>query len=209
MATDAALDRAQAFKAQVEDKIQALLKEFADGRLNREQFNALYERYSGQLAVAQQAIASGSPAALSQTRDGGQSTIAIRQEHMGKAVGLVIYQNRTGVSIETLGDFDVSAFVISPVLNDFTRMMEAQRLIEQRAIQLDDRRWLLFVGGRFTTVVTLFRNEPSPAQVREIMRLHNDFEIANALLLERGGQPDGQKLAYPFIVFVQQKLKNA
>ncbi len=34
-------------------------------------------------------------------------------------------------------------------------------------------------------------------------------EIANALLLERGGQPDGQKLAYPFIVFVQQKLKNA
>lgn len=209
MATDAALDRAQAFKAQVEDKIQALLKEFADGRLNREQFNALYERYSGQLAVAQQAIASGSPAALSQTRDGGQSTIAIRQEHMGKAVGLVIYQNRTGVSIETLGDFDVSAFVISPVLNDFTRMMEAQRLIEQRAIQLDDRRWLLFAGGRFTTVVTLFRNEPSPAQVREIMRLHNDFEIANALLLERGGQPDGQKLAYPFIVFVQQKLKNA
>jgi len=209
MATDAALDRAQAFKAQVEDKIQALLKEFADGRLNREQFNALYERYSGQLAVAQQAIASGSPAALSQTRDGGQSTIAIRQEHMGKAVGLVIYQNRTGVSIETLGDFDVSAFVISPVLNDFTRMMEAQRLIEQRTIQLDDRRWLLFVGGRFTTVVTLFRNEPSPAQVREIMRLHNDFEIANALLLERGGQPDGQKLAYPFIVFVQQKLKNA
>lgn len=209
MATDAALDRAQVFKAQVEDKIQALLKEFADGRLNREQFNALYERYSGQLAVAQQAIASGSPAALSQTRDGGQSTIAIRQEHMGKAVGLVIYQNRTGVSIETLGDFDVSAFVISPVLNDFTRMMEAQRLIEQRAIQLDDRRWLLFAGGRFTTVVTLFRNEPSPAQVREIMRLHNDFEIANALLLERGGQPDGQKLAYPFIVFVQQKLKNA
>lgn len=209
MATDAALDRAQAFKAQVEDKIQALLKEFADGRLNREQFNALYERYSGQLAVAQQAIASGSPAALSQTRDGGQSTIAIRQEHMGKAVGLVIYQNRTGVSIETLGDFDVSAFVISPVLNDFTRMMEAQRLIEQRTIQLDDRRWLLFAGGRFTTVVTLFRNEPSPAQVREIMRLHNDFEIANALLLERGGQPDGQKLAYPFIVFVQQKLKNA
>ncbi|GIL09231.1 MAG: hypothetical protein BroJett033_7420 [Chloroflexota bacterium] len=209
MTTNTAADRARDFKDQVEGKIQALLKEFADGKLNREQFNALYERYSGQLAVAQQAAASDSPAAFAEAHGGGQTTIAIKQEHMGKALGLVIYQNRTGVSVETLGDFDVSAFVISPVLNDFTRMMEAQRLIEHRTIQLDDRRWLLFAGGRYTTVVTLFRNEPSPAQVREIMRLHNDFEIANAPLLERGGQPDGRKLAYPFIVFVQQKLKRA
>lgn len=208
MVSNTSSGQAQTLKAQIEGKIQALLKEFADGKLNREQFNVLYERYSGQLAVAQQAIAGGSPAALAQTRDGGQSTIAIRQEHMGKAIGLVIYQNRTGVSIETLGDFDVSAFVISPVLNDFTRMMESQRLIEHRTIELDDRRWLLFAGGRFTTVVTLFHNEPSPLQVREIMRLHNDFEIANALLLEKGGHPDGQKMAYPFIVFVQQKLKK-
>lgn len=206
MATHSDSSRPQTIKAQVESKIQALLKEFSDGTLNREQFNMLYERYSGQLSLAQQAIASGSEA-MSSAAQGGQSTIAIKQEHMGKAIGLVIYQNRTGVSIETLGDFDVSAYVISPVLNDFSRMMESQRLIEHRTIQLDDRRWLLFAGGRFTTVVTLFRNEPSPLQVREIVRLHNDFEIANAPLLEKG-HLDTKKMAYPFVVFVQQKLKN-
>jgi len=199
-------DKAQAFRQQVERKIQGLLEEFSAGKLNREQFNVLYERYSGQLQLAQQALMSGNAAALDRA-SGESSTIAIKQAHMGKAVGLVIYQNRTGMSIETLGDFDVSAFVISPILNDFSLMMETQRVIEHRVEALDGKRWLLFVGGRFTTVVTLFHNEPSPMQINEIRRLHNDFEIANHGLLEKG-QLDSKQMAYPFMVFVQKKLKR-
>ncbi|MGQ9888480.1 MAG: hypothetical protein ACUVSX_08335 [Aggregatilineales bacterium] len=208
MVTSKTSDQAQAFKAQVEGKIQALLAEFADGKLNREQFNALYERYSGQLALAQQALASGKLAA-DQLRGDGESTIAIKHEHMGKAVGLAIYQNCTGVRIETLGAFDVSAYVVSPVLNDFNHMTEPERLMAQRVVALPGQRWLLFAGGRYTTVATLFHNEPSPHQVREILRLHADFEVANAALLEQGGHLDGQQMAYPFLVFVQQKLRRA
>ncbi len=209
MVTSKASAQAQAFKAQVESKIQALLAEFADGKLNREQFNALYERYSGQLAVAQQALATGRSAASGQLQSSGESTVAIKHEHMGKAVGLAIYQNCTGVCIETLGAFDVSAYVVSPVLNDFNHMAEPQRLMAQRVVALPGQRWLLFAGGRYTTVATLFHNEPSPHQVREILRLHTDFEVANATLLEQGGHLDGQRMAYPFLVFVQQKLRRA
>lgn len=208
MSSGTTLPQAQAFKAQVESKIQALLAEFADGKLNREQFNALYERYSSQLALAQQALASSKPMVL-KPRGSNESTIAVKQEHMGKAVGLAIYQNRTGICVEMLGTFDVSAYLVSPVLNDFNHMTEAQRLLAQRIVALEGQRWLLFTGGRYTTVATLFHNEPSPQQVREILRLHTDFEIANSASLEQGGQLDSQQLAYPFVVFVQQRLRRA
>jgi hypothetical protein len=200
-------ERAQAFRKQVEEKIQNLLKEFSDGKLNREQFNVLYERYSGQLELANQAMTTGN-AELMASAAGAQSTIAIRQQHMGKAVGMAIYHNRTGVSIETLGDFDVSAFIISPVLNDFLMLEEQERMSQHRVVELPDKRWLLFAGGKYSTVVTLFRNEPSPQQIREIERLHLDFELANGVLLKKGHLDSG-KMAYPFIVFVQKKLKKA
>ena len=137
-----------------------------------------------------------------------QSTIGLRQTLMGKAIGMTIYQNRTGVSIETLGDFEVSPFVISPVLSDFSRLMEQDKAIEPRVEKVEDKRWLLFTGAHYTTVVTLFYNEPSPLQTREIERLHRDFETANNLMLEKG-RVDSKKLAYPFVVFIQQKLKKA
>jgi hypothetical protein len=203
MSTEAAA-KAQAFRMKVIDKIQGLLNEFAEGKLNQEQFNVLYERYSGQLAMAQQALESGNDEAIKQV-SGGKSTIAIREEYMGKAIGLGIYLNKSGVAIETLGDFDVSAFVISPVLSEFTPMMESGKAIEPRAGKLKDKRWLLFTGKCYTTVATLFHNPPSPLQIQEIERLHQDFETANALLLEKG-LPDSKKMAYPFMVFVQKKL---
>jgi len=202
-----AVAKAQAFKLKVIEKIQGLLNEFAEGKLNQEQFNVLYERYSGQLAMAQQALESGNAEAINQVT-AGKSTIALKQEYMGKAIGLGIYLNKSGVAIETLGEFDVSAFVISPVLSEFTPLMESGKPIEPRAGKLKDKRWLLFTGKRFTTVATLFHNPPSPLQIDEIERLHQDFETANAALLERG-LLDSKKLAYPFIVFIQKKLKQS
>jgi len=67
--------------------------------------------------------------------------------------------------------------------------------------------WLLFTSGKHTMVVTLFRHEPSPAQISEIQRLHSDFEVANTLLLAVD-VVETEKLAYPFRVFVQRKLQQ-
>ncbi len=201
------IEKAQSFKIQVIDKIQKLLNEYATGQLNREQFNVLYERYSGQLALAQQALESGDTLLTAKNGD-NKSTIALKQEYMGKAMGMIIYRNKTGVSIETLGDIEVSAFVISPILNEFSMLMETGKAIEPRIVKLEEKRWLLFSGGSYTTVVTLFHNEPSQQQTREIERLHHDFEVANKAMLEKG-KLDSEKLAYPFMVFIQQKLKKA
>jgi len=67
--------------------------------------------------------------------------------------------------------------------------------------------WVLLTAGQYTAVITLFQNEPSQMQVQEIERLHHDFEIANAYFLA-APRVDAGQLGYPFLVFVQQKLKR-
>ncbi len=126
---------------------------------------------------------------------------------MGKATGLMIYHNKSGMFVDTLGNFDIPSGRIASILNDFSQMMEEERLIDRRVEHVGEREWLLFAAGTYTTIVTLFHNEPSPEQSREIERLHHDFEVANQRQL---GLPrvDSSKLAYPFLVFIQQKLKK-
>ncbi len=94
--------KAEAYMTQVEDKIRTLLREYSDGKLNSGQFHVLYERYSSQRLIAQQAMLTGDEKVLNDNTPGEKSTIAIKDEHMGKAIGLRIYHNQNGAVIETL-----------------------------------------------------------------------------------------------------------
>ncbi|MDX1995615.1 MAG: hypothetical protein SF029_24740 [bacterium] len=198
--------QAEIYKSLIEAKIRKLIGEFAQGKISREQFHILYERYSSRLAITNHALFSGIPEAIS-IAQGGVPTVAIKEAYTGKAIGMVIYHNQSGMVVETLGEFDVPVKQVAAVLNDFSLMMRANQLIDRRIDKLDARQWLVYVPGKFTTVVTLFYNEPSTEQVREIERLHHDFEEANRVSLEKE-QVDGGKLAYPFLVFIKQKIKK-
>lgn len=197
--------QAMAFKATVEEKIQKLVAEFADGQISREQFHAIYARYSGQLSIANQALASGNPDAVS-IAQGGPPTVAVRDALMGKAIGLLIYHHRSGTVLETLGNFEVPVTRISSILNDFTFILGSGKHLDHRIEKMDENQWLLFTPRKTTTIVTLFRHEPSQVQIREIERLHHDFENANSGLDREA--VDADQLAYPFLVFVKKTLKK-
>src|SRR5262245_46950349 len=128
----------ETFKSQVQSKIQNLLTEFSEGKLNREQFQSIYAHYSDQLALADQALSAGEASSLTGAAGG---TIAIRQAHMGKAIGLVIYHNKSGMLVDTLGDFPVSPARIAPVLNDISLLMEESKLIDRRVEKVAEKQW--------------------------------------------------------------------
>jgi hypothetical protein len=201
-----ARSRAESFKTSVEIKLKGLVGEFAEGKISREQFHVIYERYSSQLSIASHALVSGNPDAV-QIAQGGPSTVAVRDAYMGKAVGLMIYHNQSGTVVDMLGDFHIPVQRIARVLNDFSLMMDTNEYLDYSVERYADREWLLFTPGRFTTVITLFHNEPSQVQIREIKRLHHDFEEANRPLLERQ-QFDRRKLVYPFLVFIKRRFQQ-
>jgi hypothetical protein len=190
---------AELFKQSLLDKIQSLLDEFAEGKINRDQFHALYERYSSRLQIVDHALLTGNPDAV-EIAETGPTTLEVREETEGKALGLIIYHNDRGTIVETLGNFNVSTKRVLPVLLNFVRAPQ-----EARIEHIAENQWLVLGGGRFTTIATLFQNEPSRVQVRELERLHRDFEDANHYAFESGAV-DAHTLGYPFLTFIQKKL---
>jgi len=193
----------QEFRTKIEGKINDVVKEFANGKLSRELFQMIYSRYSGQLSMIEKALSTGN---LDMVNLGGagEATIAIRDAYEGKARGIMIYYNRNGTVLETLGEIDAPLNVLTPVLNKFSMMMEMKQYIDHHIQKISDRRWVLMVAGQHTTIVVEFRNEPSQEQIRVIQRLHHHFEKANDGAFGRD-LIDATKLAYPFTVFIEKK----
>lgn len=199
--------KALAFKESVEAKIRNLIEEFAEGRISRDQFHLIYERYSAQLSIATHAMVSGNPDAVAIVQ-GGPPTIAIREASTGKAIGLLIYHNRSATVLETLGELEVGQAQFQTILNDYTAKLNSGSRADRRVERFGDKQVLMFNAGKFTTVVTQFSNAPSEMQNREIARLHLDYERANASALN-AAKVEGQSLACPFLIFVRQKVKRA
>jgi hypothetical protein len=195
---------AESFKLRLADKLQTLLDEFAEGKISREQFHLLYARYTARMDLVDSALAGGDMDALTITET-GLSTLAIKEVTSGKIVGLRLYYNGDGRVIETLGQFNAPNEKVARDLQHYLQA-EAQKS-EARIEKSSEIGWLLFAGRHFTTVVGQFEHEPSKQQIREIERLHRDFETANRASFLRG-EIEPTKLAYPFIVLVQQKLKK-
>ena len=198
---------AEAFKALLEQKIQKLVLEFSEGKISREQFQMLYKRYNGRLAIANQALVSNTPEAI-RIAQSGPPTILVRDTYMGRAIGLVIYHNISGNLLETLGKFHAPPTRVALILKEFARLRGSNQYVERRIEKIAESQWLLFTPGQYTTVVTLFENEPSPAQIREIERLHHDFEQANGTHLQHK-EIKSAEMADPFIIFVERWMQGA
>lgn len=193
----------RAFQEDIQRKIRNLLTEFGEGKLSNEQFNILYERYNNQLEMALQVLDGSSP----KPTGNEVSTIAIKHATTGKAIGLSIYHHKSGMTIETLGNFDMSPESIAPTLNEFSKKLEDRSFIEPVTRKLSSGMWVVFMARHYTTAIVMFKNEPAPAQIRELERLLHDFEEANRNFLNQM-TVDTSKLAKPFIGFVRKKLNR-
>ncbi|TVR21243.1 MAG: hypothetical protein EA396_08300 [Anaerolineaceae bacterium] len=198
--------KARAFRDEVLAKIDKTVRDFSDGRLSSEQFQAIYARYTEQLTIANMAMMSGESDGIDVARGDGTQTIALRSTLQGKALGLIIYHNRSGVVVEMLGNPTVPIQTVGALLNDFSGRMELGETIEPLIKKLEDKKWLVLAAGQYTSLMTQFRHEPSQRQIKEMERLHDDFERANRASLA-GSNPGQSKLAIPFLTFVERRIK--
>jgi hypothetical protein len=193
----------QEFIAEIHAKMNKLVEEFSQGLINRTQFHQLYERYQKRIMSVAQLIVEDDPATWREAVEGTEETIVIKQRLMAKALGMAIYDNNSGMPIETLGNFNVEPELLVPMLSSYQSAASEIFRAGMRSTAMDNGNWLCFVPGALTTLVALFSLEPSPNQLETIERLHRDFERANAQALEQGNV-DPEMLAYPFLSFIQR-----
>jgi hypothetical protein len=183
-------------RSEIHTKMRGLIKELSEGKISTEQFNVLYERYQNLLELLSTEL---------EVESNDMPTIAYRNATTAKALGMGIYHHRSGTMIETLGNFDVSPATLAPVLNEILDKREKREFIEPKIQKVGMGIYMVFMVRQYTTVIILFRNEPSQAQLRDVERLQHDFEEANRHLLENN-VVDGTKLAKPFLGFVRKKI---
>jgi hypothetical protein len=196
-------DRVQSFITELQDKIQQLLNDFSEGKLNKDQFNVVYARYNSQLKLVEDAVASGLTNPVEAAKD-GQLTAAIMRERSGKFLGLRVFNTRNSMTIHTLGEFEAPTSQVMPFIENLIMMIESRQPLGRHIQKLDDQRWMLFSSGRYTVSASIFKNEPSQKQTQEVYRLHRDFEEANKVFLQ-SGTFDANQLAFPFMVLLNSK----
>lgn len=193
-------DQAQTFKTEVEGKIEDLLDEFAGGDISREQFDMIYARYSRQLMIAEEALEKDKPDEIQKVMN-EIPTMALRAAIRGKALGLAVINHRDLDILRVFGMFDLDEATLAPILHDLTLRLQSGKVEFVNSENLYGNTWIIISSLERSTLVTLFRNEPSAKQIQELERRHRDFESANRNILNQP-KVDPDTLVYPVQLFV-------
>lgn len=187
----------QEFISQVERKIDHLVQEFADGRVNRAQFQRLYARYQRQITTVMGLMATTDPSRWREAIFETEDTLKLRKRFAATPLGLSLYESRSGQHIRTLGEFRVEDGHIIPMLQSYRAAALQNFRAGPRSAELQDGRWLSFLPGGHTTLIALFSQQPADDQLALIERMHQDFEEAN-LTCFQSERFDATQLVYPF-----------
>lgn len=174
---------AQQFLEKLQDKIGRLADDFANGSINRQQFQELYAHYQREMRAIETLIETDQgDSELGEAFQEGESVL-IRQKHAAKAQGYAIYENGSGMPITTLGKFEVDPALFVPMLSSFRSATAEIFGGGLQATAIEGGRWLCFVPGQHTTMMSLFTAEPAKKQLDFLEQLHRLFEKANRALL--------------------------
>jgi hypothetical protein len=188
----------ETMRADIQSKISTLIADLSAGKISNEQFDLIYGRYRYRLSVADKLI----------EEEGVElnsfNTGDLLRGMQARPVGLSLYHHGSGLTIETQGHFDLPSSVTSPTLNDLSLNVEWRILTDPVIKKLGDYVWITFMARHYTTLMILFRNEPSRLQIRQMERLQHDFEESNKRVLSRR-VVNLLQLARPFKGYIQER----
>jgi hypothetical protein len=194
-------ERPEVYLARVQDKINRLAEEFAAGIINQDQFQELFEHYRREKKTVQRwiEIAPESDAWKESTTEG--KSVIIRAGHEAKVLGYAIYENDSGMPLNTIGQFELEPELVVPMLSSYRAATREIFGAGMRSSQIEGGRWLCFVPGEFTTLMALFSTSPASRQLESLDDLHRLFEKANRNLLA-GSLVNPNELVFPHTYFL-------
>lgn len=167
-------------------KMETIAAEFADGKINRAQFNAMYSRYSEQRVIIQRLIERNPESkAWKQVVNNAGHTTFLRQRFEAQPLYYVVFRHDSLVALNTGGKAQPSMEILTPVLKGLWAMPNRPSAGLARKLIKDHDQWLVLAVGKYTVTVVIFLLEPSSAQATLVRDLHQDFERANQAALAR------------------------
>ena len=190
---------ARAYIRKVHQKIDRLVGDFANRKINSAQFQELYSHY--QLEIRRiEAVAAVWPSEWKEAATEGDSLV-IRKQHMATAQAYAIYENDSGIPLASLGRFNLDPALVVPMLSSYHSATKEIFGAGMRLTEIEGGQRLCFVQGEYTTLMAIFSNEPIPSQLEYLDTLHRHFEGANRPALT-SPPVDVSKLIFPHQYFL-------
>jgi len=187
---------ARLYLQELRGKMARLAEEFAQGKLNRTQFQEIYAHYQRQRMAVERAIYEmPGPDAWRESLAAGHTSI-LRQRYAAQVLSYAIYDNTTSLPLASVGKFTVDTGLLVPMLSSFRSATQEIFGAGMRSTEIEGGRWLCFVPGRYTTLLVVFSVEPARLQLTQIEDLLRDFETAYGAMLSSGA---GAEAAQQFV----------
>lgn len=171
----------------VRHKLSKLADDFAQGRLNRVQFEELYAHYQKERADIERIVAMRPDSGAWRTAVTEGQSVIIRHRLAARVLGYAVYANQDQAPLRVFGE--LAALDETEVASLLSRLQrEASEPFVANVLggtDDEDATCLCAVPGQFSTLIVLFTNEPARVQIQLLQDLHHHFEQANYPILSR------------------------
>ena len=166
-------------------KMQTIADEFAEGKINRAQFNAMYKRYSEQRTIIERLVERNPDSdAWRQVMSTKGYTSYLRSHFEAQPLYYAVHAHHQTRPVVLGGSKPDAETTLLPLLEAVWKMPNIPKVGVGRK-SLANGEWLILALGEYALTAVVFSLEPSIAQARLVRDLHNDFERANQAALAR------------------------
>ena len=195
------LENPPEYLERVQSKINKLAEEFASGKINRAQFQELYDHYRREQQTVKRYVEMSPDSEEWKAATTEGKSIVIRQKNVAKVLGYSVYDNDSGMPLNTIGEFQIEAELAVPMLSSYRAATKEIFGAGMQSSQIEGGQWLAYMPGEFTTLMTLFSTDPASDQLESLEELHLLFERANRTLLSNP-PVDPDELVFPHHYFL-------
>lgn len=166
-------------------KLSAIAEEYAQGKINRAQFDAIYHRYQEQRRITEMLVQRNPETDAWQSVVKSGHTNYLRDRFESHIESYALYHMNRQEQIIRTGHVQIPDDQINPILAQLKTLTQSHGPQPAAHRVLPNRRWVFFVPGYYSLAVVIFSIEPASAQIKMVQDIHHDFERANEQMLRR------------------------
>lgn len=183
--TEGPVEKAVEAVERLRQKMAAVAQEYDEGKINRAQFDAIYQRYQEQRQITERLIERDPDTGAWRSVVTPGHTGFLREKYEAKVESYAIYHLERQEQIVRTGHIQIPDQQILPIVERLNRVSQRNNQTQSANRILEDERWVLFIPGKYSLAVVIFSLEPAQSQIEHVQDVQKDFERANNQLLQR------------------------
>ncbi|MCU0514594.1 MAG: hypothetical protein MUE40_18735 [Anaerolineae bacterium] len=165
-------------------KREQLTRDYAAGKLNAAQFNAMYRYYMEKSTIIEKMMQNNPESEAWRSVAAPGATAFLREKFESRLLYCVVLRRGDQTPLMAEGRLSQkAAYQLHEMLKKLWALPAWRSGLVRKA--MGDGLWMLLCMGETSATITIFMLQPSTIQTNRVRDLHLDFERANQLLLLR------------------------